>query len=40
VVIIAYPGTTPIATGGSISTTSRSGYVVHTFYSSGTFTIP
>jgi len=33
VVIIAYKGTTARATGGSISTTSRPGYVVHTFTS-------
>ena len=39
VVIVAYPGDTPIATGGSISTTSRPGYVVHTFQSTGVFTI-
>lgn len=35
VVIIAYPGTQAVATGGSISTTSRPGYVVHTFTSPG-----
>jgi hypothetical protein len=28
-----------IATGGSISTTSRPGYVVHTFLATGTFAI-
>lgn len=38
VVIIAYPGTTAQATGGTISTSSRPGWVVHTFTSSGTFT--
>jgi hypothetical protein len=27
------------ATGGTISTVSRAGYVVHTFTSSGTFTV-
>lgn len=38
VVIIAYPGSQAIATGGTISTTSRPGYVVHTFtYPGGTF---
>ena len=37
VVIIAYPGTTAKATGGIINTTSRPGYVVHTFTSSGVF---
>jgi hypothetical protein len=37
VVIFAYPGTEPKFVGGdTISTTSRSGYVVHTFTSSGT----
>jgi hypothetical protein len=36
-VIIAYPGTTAIATGGTITTSG--GYVFHTFTSSGTFTI-
>lgn len=35
IVIIAYPGVAPVATGGSISTTSRPGYVVHTFTSPG-----
>lgn len=39
IVIIAYKGTTPRATGGTISTTSRPGYVVHTFTSSGTLTV-
>lgn len=39
IIIIAYPGTSPRATGGTISTTSRPGYVVHTFTSSGTFTV-
>jgi hypothetical protein len=29
----------PIATGGIISTTSRSGYVVHTFQSTGVFIV-
>jgi hypothetical protein len=28
-----------VATGGTISTSSRIGYVVHTFTSSGTFTV-
>ena len=37
VVIIAYPGTVAKATGGTISTSSRPGYVVHTFTISGTF---
>jgi len=35
VVIIAYPGTQAVATGGTISTTSRPGYVVHTFTNPG-----
>jgi len=39
VVIIAYPGTSPIAVGGTISTTSRPGYVVHTFLTSGIFSV-
>ena len=39
VVIIAYPGAVARATGGNIDTSSRSGYVVHTFTSSGTFTV-
>ena len=38
IVIIAYPGTVAKASGGTINTTSRSGWVVHTFTSSGTFT--
>jgi hypothetical protein len=38
VVIVAYPGTSALFTGGSVSTTSRTGYVVHTFTSSGTLT--
>jgi hypothetical protein len=39
VVIIAYPGTVAKATGGSISTVSWPGWVVHTFTTSGTFTV-
>ena len=39
IVIIAYQGTAAKATGGTISTSSRAGYVVHTFTSSGTFTV-
>lgn len=35
VVIIAYPGSQAAATGGTISTTSRPGYVVHTFTNPG-----
>ena len=35
VAIIAYPGTQAVATGGTISTESRPGYVVHTFTSPG-----
>jgi len=37
IVIVAYPGTTPVATGGTISTTIRPGFVVHTFTSTGSF---
>jgi len=35
VVIVAYPGPA-LASGGAVSTTSRAGYTVHTFSSSGT----
>jgi hypothetical protein len=37
IVIVAYPGVTPKATGGTISTSIRPGYVVHTFTSTGQF---
>jgi hypothetical protein len=35
--VIAYLGTSAKATGGTVSTSSRTGYVVHTFTSGGTF---
>jgi hypothetical protein len=38
-VIVAYPGTVARATGGTISTLSRPGYVVHAFTTSGTFAL-
>jgi hypothetical protein len=36
-VIIAYQSSVVRATGGVINTTSRPGYIVHTFNSSGSF---
>ena len=38
IVIIAYAGGSALYTGGSVSTSSRPGYVVHTFTSSGSLT--
>lgn len=39
IVIIAYPTGTLTATGGTIDTSNRPGYTVHTFTSIGTFTV-
>jgi hypothetical protein len=42
IVVLRYPSTTPIATGGTITSYINSGtvYQVHTFLTSGTLTLP
>jgi hypothetical protein len=39
IVIVSYAGTSALATGGTISTTVRPGYVCHTFTGAGTFAV-
>ena len=39
IVIVSYAGTSALATGGTISTTARPGYVCHTFTGAGTFAV-
>lgn len=39
IVIVSYAGTSALATGGTISTTARPGYVCHTFTGVGTFAV-
>jgi hypothetical protein len=39
IVLIRYQGSTVLATGGTIDTTSNPGYVIHTFTAGGTFSI-